>query len=404
MLIMRRIITFVLLVTTLIACGDRASQQHGTAIEIAGNSEVWISGQGGTEEVVTCSLSGAPELQLQATSNVAWLDVVRCGSSTVWYKAQKNDSDDLREGKITITFGDKSCTLSVIQRPYADREFQATTLSGSYYYGKDEHSGMYNYYIVLSDSGISELGDLYTDSEYYFIDIYSTKLSVSSTTWRMPHGTYSIDDGSIGLEYSYYASTNGDYYESYITKAVVNVDHRMIEARLELEDGTSVNVWYRGALATGSNDDDTLSTLHQNYTFNIKDATFVGSIDDDGRCQLLIFEDYDSTTESYSGDVFQFTLLLEAGATDVVGTYHAGSLPGSFVAGHATQDDDDTMTLHDSWYMTSDYTVIAPMTSGELTIEKNHAGNYIFSIDMKDDAGYKLLGTIRGSGKIVTGN
>jgi hypothetical protein len=398
---MRRLLLLVALITSLVGCNNPKGTEERVWIYITSDKEAWVSGAGGNH-CVECKTHGGEGLQLQATSNDEWLTVERCGSSMVWYQSSKNDSGEVRYGSITIIYGEESCTLVVVQRPYADKEFEAKTLQGSSYYGDEATSGeLYNYHMVLSQNGIDESGFLYSDSEYFFLDLYSQQKAYDSDAWYLPTGLYTTENGGINLEDSYYTKTDdSSATELGIVEASVSVDIHRIEARLTLEDNTTVNLYYKG-LTLVHDREDSLSTLNQHLRLEIPAATYIGTISEDNHCLIYIFEKFDYTTGIYSGEMFQLSLLLPDDATDIVGVYREGNTPGSFIVGCATEDEDGNMELQESWYMKADLTERAPLMDGVITIEKQDTGGYVFSLDVMDGAKHNISASIRATGQMV---
>lgn len=407
---MKRAILILTLAMIFVGCnGSKHPKPTPQAnVTIKGSSELLIGSIGGEDLSINCHTSGGNEsTTLSAKSDCDWIEIVACDNSCVKYNVLRNESDNQREGAITIGYGNSTASYSVTQKEYADLELNALMLNGSCYYGETaENSGLYNYYIVLSTAGISESGELYADNTYCFLDLYSTTPVSNPERWNIPQGTYTMEDGTVGGEYSYYATTDSSSaHETLFTSASVNVSSEGIDARLTLATGESVNVWYRGSITVNTNSDNALSTLQSNYTFNIEGATFVGAFDQDNYhygckvCNLYIFEHLDSNG-NYEGDVYQLTLLLSHEDNDIAGSYRRGTSHDSFILGSANINENGSMELCDSWYTKADYSVIAPITSGEITIEQDDNGGYLFMINVNDDANHIIRGTIRAEGTI----
>ena len=78
----------------------------------------------------------------------------------------------------------------------ADVEFKAQSMDG-YYYGEKYGEGADRYAFFLSDQGLNNGGQAYTNGTYYYIDCFSSATKSTS----LPLGTYTFDgsnDGSNG--------------------------------------------------------------------------------------------------------------------------------------------------------------------------------------------------------------
>ena len=131
------------------------------------------------------------------------------------------------------------------------------------YYG-DQYSAAYNYYIILSDVGITltETSMNYKDNGiYYLLDLYAAD-AAENNNYTVPNGTYkaatSSAAGTFGL---------GDYgaglnivdgvptYYIYAAGEVVVTDNKIV-ATIEMEDGAKHQITYEGSLYFGSNGDE----------------------------------------------------------------------------------------------------------------------------------------------------
>ena len=123
-------------------------------------------------------------------------------------------------------------------------------------YAGTEYSSAHNYWVVLSDNGMTESGNLKEHSTYYFFDLYSS-VGAYYEEGVLPNGTYTLDEGTmrantINPEYSYYTATasadEAPVYGFY-AEAVVVVSDNKIEATIIMNDGTRHEVTYEGSLS-----------------------------------------------------------------------------------------------------------------------------------------------------------
>ena len=387
---MRRILTILLLATTLVACNNK-NPHDGNAISIyiVGGDEVWVAGREGVTHTVECKVYGVAEQYpvLDATTEDEWIEIKNCSINLVLYKTLDNHTGAPREGHITISYGGKSSTLTVIQRPYAQREYEALSLHGSTYngYEEGEHEG-YNYNLVLSQVGVDKSGCLYEKSEYYILNLYSPTPANGNMSWTLPQ------DVEIDLENSYYIKTGEDVATSVeiaLKEATISVGSKMIEAHVVLDNemSDSVNIWYRGALYQNMTLYSFLSTLEEDYTFNHQDAIFAYELSEDNSCTIYIVKQI----EGEDIDIFQLSLQLPEGASDIVGEYQQGDAASAFIAGSMG---DEESAYVGSWYMKYDDTERAPMVDGKITISKSESETYTFDIDVTDDLKHRIKGTI----------
>ena len=147
-------------------------------------------------------------LTVEAKSNVEWLgefDYKDMGK--IGYKAQKNPSENPRNGVISVSYGESSVDISITQEGNpapTDKVVEAPILTG-HYYGNVQ--GLYNFYLVFTDKGMS----LYEprpnhnyfnvpNAWYYNIDLYLDKPAENKEGEPIivPNGTYGFDEVSQG--------------------------------------------------------------------------------------------------------------------------------------------------------------------------------------------------------------
>ena len=366
---------------------------------------------GGPQYSIECTLLGnGDNTRLWASSDAEWLTIKSCGVRSINFVVESNPEDTPREATITAHFGEGSDSITITQRPRADKEFVAYSIEGSEYYGKGEH-GMYNYYVVLSSYGLANNGNMAEDSTYYLFDLYSTKNTYRDNNWRIPNGEYSFENGGIGSEYSYYCKTgvatteDGSdvaVEEMTFTSASLTVTNGHIEARVTLESGEVVNVSYSGTLEVT----EYFSTLEESYKFDTRDAQFVGErlgdLYNNGTYTtvLYIFDELNTEENSYTGDIFQFYLTHSEPDRPFEGYYSIGIGNYRCVAGDVERDG-GKLTMTGSWYMTADMSSYAPLKSGNLQISKDDEEHYTISINFTDDRRHTIKGSYHATGEIV---
>lgn len=99
--------------------------------------------------------------------------------------------------------------------PSEDTYFEADMLLGEYY-------GEGNYYIILTDNGLTADGDVMPNSSYYVIDLYAEYNNTRSGSAIIPSGTYYFDpydtynEGTFSNENSFYIVSDSVSAVSYL--------------------------------------------------------------------------------------------------------------------------------------------------------------------------------------------
>ena len=148
-------------------------------------------------------------LTVEAKSNVEWLgefDYKDMGK--IGYRAEKNPSENPREGVITVTYGESSVDVNVTQEGNplpTDKFIEAPMLTG-HYYGNIQ--GLYNFYLAFTDKGMSAYEPIahpfyYFDvpnAWYYTVDLYLDRPAeyTEGEPIIVPNGKYGFDASSQG--------------------------------------------------------------------------------------------------------------------------------------------------------------------------------------------------------------
>ena len=176
------------------------------------------------------------ELTVEATANVEWIGEFDYKSmGKVGYKAESNPGIDPRVGVVTISYGDSKIEVNVTQEGNpvpTDIKIEAPILTG-HYYGNVQ--GLYNFYLVFSDKGMSSYEAIYghnyfnvANAYYYVIDLYlSTEATNEECT--VPNGTYGFDRKSQGWP---------DQFGHEFSWLQTNDENGFSTAQRQFEDGT----------------------------------------------------------------------------------------------------------------------------------------------------------------------
>ena len=184
----------------------------------------------------------------------------------------KANSGDKREAIVEISYIDE--TTSVIIEQAAgngntggnggnnDGEqvtFKALCLDG-YYYGQKYGEGADRYAFFLSDQGLNNAGQAYTNGTYYYIDAFAPV--TGSTT--IPNGMYMFDSKNSGAPNTINSENSqliltGESVEDTVIKYLDNATMMVSDNKIVLEvviDGQPHKVTYNGGLELGDATED----------------------------------------------------------------------------------------------------------------------------------------------------
>jgi hypothetical protein len=417
---MKKILFLLAMLLGVVACDTEKptptppSTEEAT-LELTSAGSLWFDAEGG-EGVITYTLENAVKgVNLTATSSVEWIEVKDIAQS-ITYVVAKNEMEEDRRGTITVEYGDKSFSVSVMQRAQlnADVVLYAKTLNGSYYMDEVEGAQGYSYNLMISDKGLNQSGNMYDDASYYLFDLYAAEPAVDGVA-TIPEGEYVLGfekkAGIINDAYSKFVKTTsaGSSTVRYSEVRLV-VSENKIEAFITLENGEVHYVKYEGSLVIDlykADSNEGFSTLRRDYYFDINDGLFVGAYvgnmyyADADTCSVYLFEELDLETGEEFGDEFQLDLQLPRGSKDICGTYTPGTTAGHFLIGYMEDLGGGQYMQTNTWYMTAGYLDFAPLIDGKIVVEKDAEDNYTFTIDCIDDEGHRIAGVFRGTGKFT---
>lgn len=407
---MKRILLIACTILALTACQNNNSTPAGEyELKLVSSENMTFGAEGGSGEIIYEIVNPSSTLNVSVETSQEWIHIESTDSPII-FNVEENPSENERTGNIIVKYGNQSFNVSILQAANEDIiTFTATTLAGSEYFGIYESEG-YNYYISLSTAGVSDNGNLYSYSTYYYFDIYSD-IPAEGSVINIPAGEYTLQNstapGSIYTAYSNLTLTEETTYEEIpFTEARMIVSENSIEAFVTLTTGEKHHIIYNGAPVIGQPGSEGVSTLTSDHNFNIEGGVFVGAYVGDmfytgcNTCQVYLFEYLDEITGEERGDQFQLDLQLPLGGTDICGTYTPGTDVGDFIPGYADNSSGQYLQQH-TWYMTAGYIDFAPMVAGTITVSKDDNDIYTFLIDCIDDKGYRISGTFKGKGQFI---
>ena len=209
---MRKLFTLITLGVAMLftACdteNDGGTLQH---LNITSNTTILVEADGGNV-AITYSIKEAIEGESVESTIVSGSEMI--GSITspttgVILVDVKANSGAQRIAIISVSYGSEAANITIQQKSsgnnggnggntQADVEFQASCLDG-YYYGEKYGEGTDRYAFFLSDQGLNNGGQAYTNGTYYYIDCFSP----ANKSLTLPLGTYTFDKSNTGNAYT----------------------------------------------------------------------------------------------------------------------------------------------------------------------------------------------------------
>ena len=126
------------------------------------------------------------------------------------------------------------------------------------YYGAEDGSSAYNYYVILSDK--AQVNSSYAkDSKNYIIDLYSAT-AATEEDGVLPNGTYTLSDTYQAGTFikGWYGclvciASDGSRENFYYVDGTVTISAGKVEAEFEMADGSIHKVTFEGDLSWGDN-------------------------------------------------------------------------------------------------------------------------------------------------------
>ena len=396
--------------------------------ELTSESEVSVGKDGG-DVTVTYSITDPREdgaVSVTVPEGVDWISNVNTDTDgQVTFTVAANEGD-AREAELTFvyTYGGSETQEFKVKVSQADDSivFDAKYAYGVYY-GDDLSSkaGEMVYQMWFSD--VPESDEWAENATYYIISVVAGA-PANMNAIAPAAGTYSLlegDDtqtGTIWSNYDYtYACATGD-------DSSIKTKYIFISGDITLtKDGNSIIVEgsfvdtdnkihrlnYTGSilLDDGREPDipeDALSTLtgdvedfNAGWTSTVADGYFFGSKNNEGVKEYTM-SIKDGSYKDYRTMNLTVYMPLSNTVDDgiIAGTYpvSADVAENTVRAGYLNEG---STSLQGSWYYDRTYTYpeteAGPLTSGEVTFERNGDGTYNVTVDAQDDAGHVIKAT-----------
>lgn len=423
----RFFILFALMAVALTACeqDNETTDAKEYVFTLASKSIMDFAPEGGRGEIgyalteVTRKAEPA-YMDIEVKCDVAWIEDIKVEDS-ISFNVLPNDGGE-RETVLKVSYQTQSFSVMVRQEgsgQVADVEFRATNLNGTYF-GKLQTYG-YNYFIVLSDTGIPSMNDYVHGGTQYRFDLYANQTSAFEPVDYVPEGVYEFDAAGVGNPGS--IDPTQSYYLNYgdagnvtmdFASAKVTVTKDKIVAEVRMMNGKIHRITYEGSLALDYPELTPADVTHSTQTADVKFDVTGGAImayyrgDYYGKGADVWFLHMIQSKANFSGVYLMMDLMVDpakGGYDDkeaFIGEYTVlnhtmDNFAGTFAPGCMR---DDWNQLH-TWYMNCINSQIdpsnwAPFVDGKITIAKE-GDDFVLTMDGKDDIGNKIQGTFRGA-------
>lgn len=363
---MKQIFSIIMLaaVAMFAACEPTADE----GMVITSGKEYIVESNGGDVYVTYTGVSGVNATVIEGQEFISSVKTPAVGIVVINVKANTTEAARTAIVDIKSTDGDFNQLIILRQKGSnsniggnADVNFTALCMDG-YYYGETYGEGTDRYAFFLSDKGLNNGGQAYTNGTYYYIDCFSP----ATKSTKLPLGTYTFDgsnDGSNGgAEYTItnnsqliLTTDNVETSESIKmtdAKMVVLADQIILEATingeihkvtfmgdLTLEDVSEENPDNGGGNndVTGGQDGEAQSTLEgdRHVTFDGEHRAkwgYEGDYWQTGYSNYTIYIMNKSGGYVY-GDTLQFDLVTDNQSKDgkFAGKYTISDKPGKMV-------------------------------------------------------------------------
>ena len=322
---MKRLFTLITLGVAMLFVACDAENEVGALKHLAITSETTVKMEAeGGNVAITYTIKDAIEgksVEAAVVSGDEMIKSITSPATGVIIVDVKANTGLQRVAVIELSYGKERASVTIQQKAAgtsgddngggnnteADVEFTASFLNG-YYYGEKYGEGADRYAFFLSDQGLNNGGQAYTNGTYYYIDCFSP----ANKSLALPLGTYTFDMSNTGNPYTINSENSqliltGDSVETtsskYLTNAKMVVSANKIVLEVTIE-GKLHRVTFFGSLqledVSGENPDN-----GDNGSENVTDGQ-------DGEAQSTLTGDRHVTFDGehrakwgYEGDYWQ---------------------------------------------------------------------------------------------------
>ena len=207
---MKKFLSLIMLVATAMFVACEPTTEEG--LIITSGREYKIDSNGGDVYVTYTGADTVATSIVEGENAIASITTPATGIIVVKFNPNTTGAARSAVVEVSARNGDFSVLLLFLQAATntntggnADVTFNAQCMDG-YYYGEKYGTGADRYAFFLSDKGLNNGGQAYTDGTYYYIDCFSP----ANKTTTLPIGTYTFDgtnDGTNGGK-AYSITTN----------------------------------------------------------------------------------------------------------------------------------------------------------------------------------------------------
>ena len=199
---MKKFLSLIMLLATaaFVACEPTADE----GLVITSGRSYKVEANGGDVYVTYMGADAVTTTIIEGGEAISGIKTPTAGIIVVSFKA--NTANSVRNAVVEVSAGNGDFTtlISFLQAANnqnigndADVTFTAMQMDG-YYYGEKYGAGADRYAFFLSDKGLNNGGQAYTDGTYYYIDCFSP----ANKTTSLPMGTYTFDSTESGKAFS----------------------------------------------------------------------------------------------------------------------------------------------------------------------------------------------------------
>ena len=260
---MKKFLSLIMLLATaaFVACEPAADE----GLVITSGRQYKVDANGGDVYVTYMGADAVTTTIIEGGEAISGIKTPTAGIIVVSFKA--NTANSVRNAVIEVSAGNGDFTtlISFLQAANnsnigndADVTFTAMQMDG-YYYGEKYGAGADRYAFFLSDKGLNNGGQAYTDGTYYYIDCFSP----ANKTTSLPMGTYTFDSTESGKAFSITPNSQliltTDSVET--TESIIMTDAKMVVSANSITLVATINgkkhkVTYSGDLALSDVSDE----------------------------------------------------------------------------------------------------------------------------------------------------